>query len=280
MAITGTTVVRRQLGRRLQRLRERADITIKQVTDAHLGSHTKIWRIDQGRVDVAVPTVLALAAFYKADDRERDALVEMALGTGQQGWWQEWSDSIAEWFRLYVGLESEAATILAWDDSLIPGMFQTADYAEAIHRAASPDGEAAAIQRQVAARMARQERLFEKTPPPQMSVVLGEGALARLVGGEDVMAAQLARLRQLGERPEVDIRYLPFRLGAHAGMTGAFRILAFDDGDDPDVVYVEAQVGARYLEKHEELTRYRATFEMISKQSIPIGEYQCTRHHG
>lgn len=276
MAITGTTVVRRQLGRRLQRLRERAGVTIAQVTAAHLGSHTKIWRIETGKVEVSVPTVLALASLYGAAEDERDALVELALGTGQQGWWQEYGDSIPEWFRLFVGLESEAAEIVAWDDSLIPGTLQTADYARAVFRAAAAAGDGADIERQVEVRLARQKRLFDKTPPPRLSVVLGEGALARHVGGPEVMAVQLQRLRELDEREEVEIRYLPFRAGAHAAMTGSFRLLCFADDDDPDVVYLEAQVGARYLEKADELARYRATFEMISEQSIPIGEYQCT----
>ena len=46
---------------------------------------------------------------------------------------------------------------------------------------------------------------------------------------------------------------LPFSVGAHAAMAGAFRILDFDDPDDPDVVYLESHVGALYLEEQHEV---------------------------
>ena len=53
---------------------------------------------------------------------------------------------------------------------------------------------------------------------------------------------------------------LPFSAGAHAAMAGPFRILDFDDVDDPNVVYLESHVGATYLEEEAELGEYRRIF--------------------
>lgn len=274
MDVPETTVVRRQLGRRLKALREAAGKTPADIHAAKLGSKETLWRVETGKVAVRVTTVRSWCAFYGAAADETDALAAMAVGTSQPGWWQEFSDVTPEWFRLYVGLEEGASRIAAWDDSLIPGLLQTAAYARAVFAAAlSVDGPAA-IDRHVAVRLSRQDRTLKRPRPPVMATVIGEGALARHVGGPDVMAGQLAHLKELATRPNVDVCVLPFDAGAHPAMTGSFTLLDSEGSGDFDVVYVEALVGGRYLEKPGELSRYRATWDKITKQCIPIGEYQ------
>ncbi len=274
MPVSGPTVVRRQLGRRLQRLREAAGKTAVQVEQARIASRTKIWRIEAGKVPVRVPDVWALCRFYGVDEAEAEALSNLAIGTSEQGWWEDYVDVVPEWFKLYVGLEAAAARIQTFEDSVVPGELQTGDYARAVYHAAQPDHGSEAIERHVQLRLERQEALYKRTPPPRLVIVLGEAVLRRPVGGAAVQDAQLAHLRQLDRRDHIEIRYLPFTAGAHAAMTGAFRILDFDDAEDPDVVYLEAQVGARYVEKPAELAEYRRMFELIYQQAVPIGEYE------
>jgi len=57
-------------------------------------------------------------------------------------------------------------------------------------------------------------------------------------------------------------------------MAGAFRILDFDDPEDPDVVYLESHVGALYLQEAAEVEEYRRIFDLISKDAIPVEEYR------
>ena len=57
-------------------------------------------------------------------------------------------------------------------------------------------------------------------------------------------------------------------------MAGAFRILEFDDPEDPDVVYLESHVGALYLEEQAEVDEYRRIFDLISKESVPVAEFR------
>jgi hypothetical protein len=103
--------------------------------------------------------------------------------------------------------------------------------------------------------------------------VLGEGALRRPVGGDAVLADQIEHLRTLSQHRNVQINVLPFAVGAHAAMAGAFRILDFDDPEDPDVVYLESHVGAHYLEEPDEVKEYRRIFDLICGQSIPVAEF-------
>ena len=58
-----------------------------------------------------------------------------------------------------------------------------------------------------------------------MHVVLDEAVLHRPVGGSRVMVGQLCRLLDDGQRDNIDIRVLPFHVGAHPAVAGAFVLL-------------------------------------------------------
>ena len=64
-------------------------------------------------------------------------------------------------------------------------------------------------------------------------------------------------------QPPTAVQVLPFAVGAHAAMAGSFRILDFDDPDDPDMVYIESRLGALYLEEPPEVAEYRRIFDLL-----------------
>ncbi|MGK5677601.1 helix-turn-helix domain-containing protein [Actinoplanes sp. URMC 104] len=271
MPESGPTVLRRQLGRRLKRARETAGVTGEQVEAEGFASRTKLWRIEAGRVPVKRSDLQALCRLYGLGEEETAVLEKLAANADQQGWWEDYDDVVPSWFEMYVGLEAAAQLIQGLDEGVVPGEVQTADYAKAIYQAAQPSDGRAEIERHVKLRMDRQAALLGRGARLQM--VVGEGALRRPVGGPDVMAAQIQHLRELSNREHVEIRWLPFSVGAHAAMAGAFRILTFDDPEDPDVVYLEEHTGARYLEKEAELAEYRRIYDLIIDKSEPIKEY-------
>ncbi len=274
MPISGPTVVRRQLGRRLRRLRDAAGKTERDVEEASLASRAKLWRIETGKTPVKVADVRALCWLYGADAVTTEALAGLAVGTTAQGWWEDYGDVLPDWFGLYIGLEATATEIRIYDPELVHGLLQTPDYIEALYREGDPSVSAEAIQRQVKLRMERQQMLSNRPVPPRLTAIFGAGVLARPVGGERVMGAQVQRLRELSRLGHVDVRILPWEAGAHAAMhIGAFTILDFDDPDDPSVVYLETHTGARYLEKPDELNEYRRVFELVYQKTLPIEEY-------
>lgn len=273
MPVTGQRVVRRTLGRRLTRLRTGAGMSRREVAEARLGiSEPTLHRIETGKVPVTAANVRALCWLYGADQSVTDALAELALGTSQAEWWDA-SPVIPEWFKLYVGLEASASRMYSYDGEVVPGELQTTEYARAVFGAEQPH-ESEPAERHIKLRIQRQKTLFGRTPPPRLVTVLGENALVRPVGGEEVLKAQIEHMRRLSQEDNVDIRVLPFAVGAHAAMAGAFRILEFDDPDDPDVVYLESHVGALYLEEQAEVDEYRRIFDLISKDAVPVEEYR------
>jgi transcriptional regulator with XRE-family HTH domain len=272
MPVTGQRVVRRALARRLTRLRTAAGMSRREVADAKLGmSEPTLHRIETGKVPVTQANVRALCWLYRVDQSVTEALAELAVGTSHEEWWDT-NPVLPEWFKLYVGLEASAIRLRTYDGEIVPGELQTEDYALAVFGAAKV-GDEDEGRRHVALRVQRQRNLFGRTPAPQIITVIGEGALTRPVGGPEVLKAQIEHLRVMDQKENVEVRVLPMSVGAHAAMAGAFRILDFDDPEDPEIVYLESHVGALYLEEPEQVAEYRRIFDLVLENSIPLSTY-------
>ena len=270
--VTGQRVVRRALGRRLTRLRMATGKSRREVAEAKLGiSEPTLHRIETGKVPVTVANVRALCWLYGVDDSVTTVLSDLALGTSQEEWWDT-NPAIPDWFKLYVGLEASASAIRTYEGEVIPGELQTEQYARAIY-GAEQSVEGDATERHVKLRMQRQAAMAARYPRPLLVTVLGEGVLTRQVGSADVLAAQIDHLRKAAQLENIEILVLPWSAGAHAAMAGAFRIMDFDDPEDPDVVYLESHVGALYLEEPAEVQEYRRIFDLICKVSVPIADF-------
>jgi transcriptional regulator with XRE-family HTH domain len=272
MPLAGSTVVRRQLGRYLRRLRDGAGKSEADVEEASLASRAKLWRIETGKVAVKVGDVRGLCWLYGTDTKTIDALATLAAGTRGQGWWDDYSQ---RWFGLYLGLEEAADEIRTYNAELVHDLLQTPDYVRSLCRAARPDTTDECIRNQVKSQAERQQQLLTRTPPQRLVAVLGAGVLTRPVGHSAVLAEQLARLQDLNRRDNIDIRVLPWDAGAHAGMrAGPFTILDFHHADDPAVVHAETHTGARYLEKPDEVAEYRRIFDLIYRKTTPIENFR------
>jgi hypothetical protein len=155
---------------------------------------------------------------------------------------------------------------------LVPGIFQTPDYARAVIATTAPWFDAGETERRVAARTARQHAILSRDNPPEIHVVLDEAALHRTVGGAAVMTEQLTALAKAGTQPGTIVQVLPFTAGAHAALEGDFVILDFPDPEDPPVAYAEGLFGDVYLESKEELDRYHLAWSYLLAKAISPAE--------
>ncbi|MDX5459131.1 helix-turn-helix transcriptional regulator [Micromonospora tulbaghiae] len=259
----GSTVPRRQLGRLLRQFRNEAGVTLDAAAEALEYSRQKIWRIECGLGSVRVLDVKAMCELYGVSGEMTDAMRGLAAETKSKGWWHAYGDAVPSWFELYVGLESAAARLRGYDESLIPGIFQTKEYAQGLYRlgGALSDEER---ERAVQVRLQRQALLMRRLPvAPRVESVLCESVLRRVVGGPRVMTAQLDHLLKLSELPNVAVRVLPLQAGPQPGaVAGTFMILDFPPtkggraAPEPSIVYSESLTGALYLDKPEELVAY------------------------
>ena len=198
----------------------------------------------------------------RRDRRGRTRAHDEARAEGkQQAWWQSYDLGYAT----YVGLEAEAVAISAFQSSVVHGLLHTADYARAGHEVAMPLLSPDQIELQIEAKLTRQ-RILTQEPAP-FSVVLDEAALHRMIGGRQVMAAQLAKILDMAALPNVVVQVLPFELGAHPAMESNFTILELPN-PTPGVVFVEGLIGSTYLERDDDLKRYQEIFSHL--QSIAL----------
>ncbi|MCP2170349.1 helix-turn-helix domain-containing protein [Goodfellowiella coeruleoviolacea] len=263
----GRTVLRRQLGKELKRLREAAGkTTIEAGAYAGIKGGT-VSKIENGKQGIRVANVRLLCQFYGVSDQITEGLLVRAVEAEKPGRLDSYADTMPDWFARFVGLEEDASVIAEYESEVLPGLLQTADYIKALRRAVEPSSTADDLRRSVAFRQARQERLSSPRPP-LLHCVINEGALHREVGGKDVMREQLRHLAEVGKRPNVHLQVLPFESGAHPAMTAPFIMLRFEAADDLDLVYLEHDLGGTYLEKPPQVKRYEVIFGQLTKTAL------------
>jgi transcriptional regulator with XRE-family HTH domain len=260
--VRSPTVRRRELGALLRALRNEKGLTVEQVAENLLCSASKVSRMETGH-GATLRDVRDLCDLYDVSNAgERDRLMTLAREGKQQAWWQSYDLAYAT----YVGLEAEAVAISAFQSSVVPGLLHTADYARAMHEGSMPRFSPDQIELHIEAKLTRQ-RILTQGDPPHFAAVLDEAALHRVVGGRRVMAVQLAKILNMSALPNVMVQVLPYELGAHPALESNFTILTLPD-QTPDLVFVEGMIGSTYLEREDDLKRYREIFHRL--QSIAL----------
>jgi transcriptional regulator with XRE-family HTH domain len=257
------TAVRRELGQRLRAMRTGADMTVAEAAEQVGISTSKLTKIELAQLSATRDDVLKLLDTYDQAGPDQQALLLTMVRDGNRKEWWEGRRTLHPKFGSYLGLESVATTLQAYETTLVHGLLQTPDYARAMLRAARPELLEHEIDQLVQFRLRRQEVLTRADPPPlTLWSVMDEAVLRRQVGGRETMHAQLQRLITASELPNVTLLVMPNELGAHPGLDGPMSILQFETGTRP-VVYVEGQAGNLYMEKDDDLRRCQQTMNHI-----------------
>ncbi|CAL9450012.1 XRE family transcriptional regulator [Streptomyces sp. DH-12] len=263
-----TTTRRRQLGSTLRKLRARSGMTLEEAGRLVGVSKATVSRYETQAGPVKWIVVDALCREYGATEAEREAVVRLAKDAKQQGWWSSFADSIPESMNLLLTLEDEAVREDHFSCVYVPGLLQTRAYSTALQKANEIPLAPAEIERLVDIRMKRQE-ILTRPDPPRLWAILDESVIRRVVGSPETMKEQLARLLEANESPHITLQVLPFSKGAHSAALGSFVILGGTESA-LDVVYVDFHTGSLFLEKEEELQRYRLAFEYLRAQALDM----------
>ncbi|MFJ5677150.1 helix-turn-helix domain-containing protein [Streptomyces sp. NPDC093097] len=271
---TGSTVPRRQLGRHLTELRERAGLTAKAAAKELERSTATLWRIESGKTSTRSHEVELMCRVYEAPPDLTKALTALAKETKARGWWHAYGDVIPEGFDLYIGLEEAASQLDVYEATLVPGLLQTGEYAHQIIAAGHSDRDPAEIERRVQLRVKRRSLITRVINPPALSVVLYEAVLRCPVGGRKTMAGQLRHVVDVSRLPNATVRVVPFAAGLHEGvMSGQFTILRFPTVGggktaEPPTVFADGYTGDLYLDRPSEVEQYDMAFRNISSMAL------------
>ncbi|WNE97906.1 helix-turn-helix transcriptional regulator [Streptomyces luomodiensis] len=262
------TTRRRQLGVMMRKFRARKGMTLEEAGRLVGVSKATVSRYETQEGPVKWPIVDALCREYGASEAEREAVVGLAKDAKRQGWWNSFADSLPESMNLLFTLEDEAVREDHFACLYVPGLLQTRGYTEAVQHASEMRLSAEEIERLVDLRMKRQE-ILSRPKPPHLWAILDESVIRRVVGSREVMREQLDHLLRANESPDITLQVLPFAKGAHSAAMGSFVILG---GAEPslDVVYVDIHVGSLFMEKDEELERYRVAFDYLRAQALDM----------
>ncbi|WP_421107369.1 helix-turn-helix domain-containing protein [Streptomyces sp. NEAU-S77] len=262
------TTRRRQLGVMMRKFRARKGMTLEEAGRLVGVSKATVSRYETQEGPVKWPIVDALCREYGASEAERKAVVGLAKDAKRQGWWTSFADSLPETMNLLFTLEDEAVREDHFACLYVPGLLQTRGYTEAVQHASEMRLSSEEVERLVDIRMKRQE-ILSRPKPPHLWAILDESVIRRVVGSREVMWEQLDHLLRANESPDITLQVLPFAKGAHSAAMGSFVVLG---GVEPslDVVYVDIHVGSLFMEKDEELERYRLAFDYLRAQALDM----------
>lgn len=259
----GAKALARVLGNYLRALRESRGLN-PATAGSHIRAHTsKISRMENAHVSLKARDVEDLLTLYGVAPKERAEIGDLVRRAAQPEWWQAYGEVVPDWLQQLIGLERDAHVIRTYETQFVPGLLQTPAYAHAVvlsgRRLASP----AEIERRVSLRLERQSRMMEPGAPVLWALI-DEGVLYRPVGGRQVMADQLAYLLDVLRRPGIRLQIASYEASAAATPGAAVTYLRFAQGFLPDVVYLEHMTSAVYLDRLEDLDRYRAALDELS----------------
>ncbi|MFJ2443974.1 MULTISPECIES: helix-turn-helix domain-containing protein [unclassified Streptomyces] len=264
-----TTVLARQLGSQLLAFREAVGLNQTRAAEVLSAQTAKVGKMEQGWVPFRDPDIIALCKLYGVDD---DQVVQGLLGLAKldrerrrvKGWWNVLDQGN---LREYIAMEDVALKVRCWQISLIPGLFQTAEYIRAMAVSAILPDDIDGIERIVDVRLRRQARLHGDRAL-QVHAVISEAALRQLMGGSGVMKRQLAQLRESTELPNVQVQVLPFRASGYPGSGGPFNILSFAEEGAVDVVHMDGLGSTAWVEGTEESAIYASLFARLCAVSL------------
>jgi hypothetical protein len=153
----------RVLGTELRRRREQAGLDAAQLAKWLSWSPTKICHMEQGNRGISETDAAMYLAFCRVKGADLKDTLEFFAEHGNH-WLQSRGPRLSDELRALVVLESTATALSSFEQSVIPGLMQTASYSRNLFydSGSVPAGHVEAL---VRARKARQAILHRVSPP-------------------------------------------------------------------------------------------------------------------
>jgi transcriptional regulator with XRE-family HTH domain len=259
----------------LIQLRKDCGLTQQQVARAMEWSTSKLIRVEGGASSITKVDLDALVTMYRVtSDSQRERLHALNRGAKEPGWWSIYKDDLSHDYLDYVGYEAGAAFIRQFHMA-IPGLLQTADYAEVITRVGPIDRQK--VESAARFRLRRQEELRQRSNPPRQYFVLDEAAIRRHIGIKTDRTIMPNQLRHVANRAEQDslvtVRVIPFGAGAHPGLIAPFTLLEFEAGL-PDILFLDADQpdSTMIVGGDPRVTEHAVNFQTLLELALPDQE--------
>jgi transcriptional regulator with XRE-family HTH domain len=248
---------REALGIRLREIRREAGLTGRFLASS-IGCHfTKISRIENGAQAPSEENIRSWCRACHAEDQLPDLLATARAIESMYVELQRQTRAGMKHLMLSpVPLYERTKLFRIYEHNIVPGLFQTADYASAmlsyfIDFLGAPNDLEAAVE----AMIERQRILY--SGDRRFVVVVEEQALRLRVGSEEIMAGQLDRLLTVMSLPRVSLGVIPA-----AALHRVFASVGFWMFDDA-LVSVETPTASLEVTQPREIALYGRMFEQL-----------------
>ncbi|MGH3611266.1 MAG: helix-turn-helix domain-containing protein [Pseudonocardia sp.] len=262
MSTTPVKQARQALGTRLREIRTEANLTGRALAELCHWHFTKISKIEHGTQPPSESDITTWCRVCDAGGQIPDLIATVrAIESMYVEWQRHMRAGLKHSQTQSVPLYERTKLFQVYENTVLPGLFHTADYAAAIFQFWNefldiPND----VDDAIAARMERQHVLY--TGHRRFSFVLEEQTLRTRVGGTDVMAGQLDRLLAVMSLSRVSLGIIPAVGERHCLAQGSFWIF------DEQRVHVESVSAGLDITQPREIAIHTRAFALLQKSAL------------
>lgn len=261
---TVTKQAREALGSRLRELRQNARLTARALANCCGWHFTKVSKLEHGTQNPSEDDLQNWCKSCDALDQLPDLIATVrTIESMYIEWRRSLHSGMTHGQRARIPLHERTALFRIYEPGIMPGLFQTPDYASAIiAHVIELDQIPNDVEDAVAARMERQRVLH--TGDRRFLAVLEEQALRTRVGDEAVMTDQLNRLRAIMSQHRISLGIIPAMGTRHTWLSVGFWIF------DRHTVHIDTPSAELTITQRSEIAVFEKKF-LRHQQSAVYG---------
>ncbi|WP_328757465.1 helix-turn-helix domain-containing protein [Streptomyces sp. NBC_00271] len=260
--MTDFQTAREALGARLRELRTEAGLNGKEFAARTGWQRSKVSRLENGKQTASAADVEAWAQASGAPDAASELKGRVrSLETAYRSWKRQLSAGHRAMQEEHGVQEAQAETVHIFEGGIIPGIFQTPDYARGVLTDVSNRlGVPRDIEEGVRARMKRQKTVYE--PGHHFHVLIWEAALHVVRCSPEAMAAQLNRLSGFIGLDTVTLGIIPFGARTPFSPKHGFWII------DERLVVADTWNAELSLDSPDDVAFYRKLWDLMRESAV------------
>ncbi|GAA0989901.1 helix-turn-helix transcriptional regulator [Acrocarpospora macrocephala] len=257
------------LGNRLREIRKGAGITGRALADATGWHFTKVSRLENAAKTPTEQEIRLWCQICDAEDQVPDLLASVrALESMYQEHKRRTRAGMKQLMRTSVPLYERTNRFRIYEHNVIPGLFQTPDYAAAMLRfwidfLDTPND----LDEAVEARMSRQKIIYRTEK--RFEVLLEEQALRTWFGDSATQIGQLERILTVESLPNVRLGIIPMMIERPCVASMGFWIY------DERLVLMETPTASIEVTMPSEIELYTRMFDLLGRVSVYDESARC-----
>ena len=253
----------REFGRGLEAAIRNAGLSGQAIAEIVGWDPSKISNLACGKGGASEQEVGILLGACRTSPDEREHLLWLYRETHVRGWWQQHGTCGPVRLRTMIEHLHLAESVVSWQTHVVPYYLRTPDYMRAVMLASAtiPADEADV---RVEAQAGAQKLIWSRPT----TFYLHESSLLVPIGGPDVHSEQLRALLCAADLPMITIRTVPFKAGAHAGLSGPFTRLTLRKNES--IVWLGHENSDLFIEDPAAIEGYDSITKALDSGSLDI----------